>query len=74
MSLHDMVAGNNYLIGDSLGYDLVLCTQGPQQTEHQGSQGTMVKYKYIRPNGQLGAEDFLFVANGYHDHTYVEPR
>jgi len=75
LTINDMREGNKYLIGDSLGYDLVICTQVPHLTTYQGSTGIMVKYISLDKNGNpYGDEDFLFETPNCGFSTYIEPR
>jgi hypothetical protein len=70
MNIYDMVEGRNYLIGDSLGYDVVKCLGQEVMDLGEGQLVNVVRYKRLED----GVEDFVFETPGFASTTYVEPR
>ncbi len=73
MYLAEMIEGRDYLVGDSMGYDLVTCLGSPSEEEIKEafgctSAGTFMKVRMIEEN----YESILYELNpGF---LYIEPR
>jgi len=72
--LRSMQSGKRYLVGDSLGYDLVDCVAVmPEYLFDDGDNEYpvyAVKVRYV----ETGSEDLFYEAQGYNSNLYVEER
>lgn len=70
LSLAEMVPGNEYLVGDGCGYDIVTCLGPPDEQECRYGAGVYQRVLVHEEDGDY--EDIFFESQpGF---LYIEPR